>query len=324
LTTGEEWLDLVQAFLQSLQGALAAPAVQIIQNEDLRASFANDHFECAQQSAGATADQRARAGRNLARAVLLRQALALEFARVNAAVDAAAAEDALADTLAAATMDDAKAAAKKAQDSAAKALTQRQAALGDKVVAQYWQRADKASAAAQAEIDLRNSATSAICGADDHGRLRQWCGTYGLFAAALSYVSVRGPDGWTARNHLVSVAVPSVAFRFLPIPSVGWFALDLGLYSAFLTQSIAYQAPTNAKTACTPNPNDFENKLPCEANATVYPYLAGYFGASLGKSGVGFLTIAFPSVGLAQLGSDTTLRLYMGITVGALQLNGKF
>jgi hypothetical protein len=286
-------------------------------------AFANDYAMCVQRSSVATQAQRDSALELLRSADEPRRTLKLWYDRAVARNCASDASNALDDARAASTLDDAKAAAKRAQDAAANALAKHTESGGDKDVDAAWKEADDRAAAANAEVDSRTSATSSICGADDKGRLRHICGTYGLSAGALSFVAVRTPDGWTTQNHLLSVAVPSAAFRLVIIPQ-GWLSFDIGLSSAFLTQSLAYGAPSTSKTACTVGANVFENKLPCEANAVVYPYMAGYAGFTAGKSGIGFITIAPITAGMAQVGSDTTLRFYIGFSVGVLQLNGKF
>ncbi len=53
-------------------------------------------------------------------------------------------------------------------------------------------------------------------------------------------------------------------------------------------------------------------------------YFGVYAGVTMGRKGVGFVTLAPITAGIAQLGSRATLVPYVGMSVGVLQLNGSF
>ncbi len=235
---------------------------------------------------------------------------------------ALAAKKAADDAAAAKNAEDARAAAKAADRAVADARAQRDF-MNDAYTAAALDAAIVSANAAQSEADLRAVAPDTMCGADDKGRPKKICGTFGIFAAALSYVWVwTDATNITSRPHLASVGVPSVALRYVPW-TTGWVSLEWGGYSAFLTKSLTASSPAGTKSACVRSPSDYENRLPCEANPDAYPYLGTYVGATVGRSGVGFLTIA-PTLGVAQLGSASALRPYFGLTIGILNINGKF
>jgi hypothetical protein len=277
---------------------------------------------CAEKSGG-TADSRAK----LDAAVTLQSEVLRRLTHACTAQASATAERSFHEAYDASSNDVAQAAADRAADAVIIAQKLR-SRVSDAINAAASAQAENWAALAQHEMDVRSGAKDSICKENAKGRPQTLCGTYGMFAATLSYVMVWNSfsdfSGATTRPHLPSVAVPDVALRWLPSQDVGWVALEIGAYTSFLTQSLTAASPSVTKVACTRNASEYENRLPCEANANVYPYLALYLGATVGKAGIGYLTVAPVNFGIAQVGSSSALRPYFGITVGALQLNGKF
>jgi hypothetical protein len=227
---------------------------------------------------------------------------------------------ALADAKKAKNTDEAKTAAKAATEQA-KAARAALAIAADDCTRKKVAAVETTADLAQEQVELRESAPSTMCGADSLGLPRRSCGVYGISAAALSFLWSADGNGLRAGRRLTSVGVPAVAFR---VALTNWVALDLGGYSAFITKSLASTSPSVDRVACSRSPTEFENRLPCEASNEMYAYGGVYAGFTLGRSGIGFLTIAPATAGLAQLGSRTTLVPYVGFSVGALQLNGNF
>lgn len=255
-------------------------------------------------------------------ALALKSALTVAWSHLLARDATRAAAQALANARSASNLDDAKTAAAAVELQAAKVRGQLRI-VSDPFMLAAAAEADGYEASAKAEVDLRDGAAKAMCGADDHGRRKRMCGTYGIFAAALSYIWTQTDGSWNSRPRLNSVGVPSVAFRWLP-PKIGWLAVDLGGYSAFLTKSLTATTPSVDKISCTRSPSDYENRLPCEANTLAYPYLAGYVGLTAGRDGIGFITLSPVTFGIAQLGTSSVLAPYVGVMVGFLQINGTF
>lgn len=226
-----------------------------------------------------------------------------------------------ADAKAASTLDDAKAALGNAKKQAV-VLREQQRFHSSKYMRDSALKIGDAIVGAQREVDLINSGPNSICGAKDNGRPKESCGTFGLYAASLSYIWIwTSADTVTARPRLASVAVPSASYR---LRLVDWLAADFGGYSAFLTKSLTATSPTVAKAPCSKSPTEYENRLPCEANPDAFPYFAAFAGITAGRDGVGFLTVAPLNVGLTQVGSRSKLNLFYGLTLGVVQVNGSF
>lgn len=180
---------------------------------------------------------------------------------------------------------------------------------------------------AQQAYEEKKRAENSLCGIAASGDgPRSVCLVYGLFAAALSKVRVTG-EGSEAAQRLTSIAVPFAGVRLIPqlwfgLNEWGIVSLDIAGYSAFLSQSVTATTPSVTKTSCSRGGGDFEAKLPCEANGQIHPYLGGYVGVTVGRSGLAYVTIIPFTLGLAQVGAVAELRTYYGWSVGAIQLNG--
>jgi hypothetical protein len=217
-------------------------------------------------------------------------------------------------------VDDAKAAAKVAAASA-KAARDALAIAADVCTRNTVTTVEQIAGQAQEQADLRDSAPNSMCGPDSNGLPQKMCGIYGVSAAALSYLwTLNGSTGSGGRR-LASVGVPAGALR---ITLTNWAAVDIGGYSAFITKSLASAVPNVSKISCSKNPTDYENRLPCEASNEMYAYFGVYGGITVGRKGVGFVTLTPITFGIAQLGTRTTLVPYVGLSVGVLQLNGSF
>jgi hypothetical protein len=203
------------------------------------------------------------------------------------------------------------------------------------------QKAAAAKSVTAAQQSVTNKQTSeSLCGAvdstatDSAAHPRSVCFVYGLFAASLSFVNVDGEGSGTgsvfsgqSNHHLASIAVPFAGVRLLPqvwagVDNWGFLSIDISGYSAFLSQNLGTSSPTSSKAACSSTNSDFAQRLPCEANATVTPYLGAYVGVTVGKSGLAYLTLIPFTFGMAQVGVDSGLHVYSGWSVGALQING--
>jgi len=223
------------------------------------------------------------------------------------------------------SLEDAESAAKLAMEAAALAELQR-SKLPDKTNTSAAIAARTSATLAHRELSLRKGAEETICGKDSKGRPGSTCLSFGVFGAMLSYLWVWNASSFTSRPRFADVVVPAVAGRWEPWSEqgVGWVALEVGAYTTFLSRSLVASSPTTTKMACNQSASEYEKRLPCEANSAVYPYMAGYVGATFGRAGLGYLTIAPLTLGVAQVGSRQALRGYFGTTVGALQINGRF
>jgi hypothetical protein len=56
----------------------------------------------------------------------------------------------------------------------------------------------------------------------------------------------------------------------------------------------------------------------------MYAYVGVYAGLTVGRKGVGFVTVSPITAGIAQIGTRSTLLPYVGMSIGVLQLNGNF
>ena len=161
------------------------------------------------------------------------------------------------------------------------------------------------------------------------------CLVYGLFAATLSTISVNGEGSGgpasvfsgQSSHHLASVAVPFAGVRLLPqnwfgVKDWGFISLDVAGYSAFLTSNLGSASSSTPTQSCSSTNTDFTSRLPCQANASVNPYLGTYVGITVGKSTLAYVTIIPFTLGIAQVGSESALRVYTGWSLGALQING--
>jgi hypothetical protein len=194
------------------------------------------------------------------------------------------------------------------------------------------EKARRAVAEKQEIEHEKKKAEESLCSAssDNPQAVKSLCLVFGLFAASLSVVRVEGeglpsPSGFysgQSSHHLTSIAVPFAGARWVPLKSVGYVSLDVAAYSAFLTQNLNASTPTGRKEPCSSTATDFASRLPCEANAPVFPYLGAYLGITVGKSGLAYVTLIPFTLGLAQVGTSTALRGYMGWSVGVIQLNG--
>lgn len=199
------------------------------------------------------------------------------------------------------------------------------------------------AASAKLELQRKESASTALCGANSTLHARPLCVYYGIYTATLSQVRVKGEPGSTvepfwggqSRHRLASVAVPTVGVRLrLPYPVV-WYltkwkqlkfaSLDLGVYSAFISPTVSEGGAAvkgSAEPSCSKSNGEFETRLPCQGNASVSPYAAGYFGVTFGKSGIGYVSLMPITVGVGQVGTEGSLRTFSGWTVGLIELHG--
>jgi len=304
----------VSATCRAVDPAAADP----IKNEwqDLQGAF--DRTNCARQSADKGTRKR---GQDTHKAISqLSYRLLLAGAQASVENNRREAQRALVDAQKAKNVDDAKVAAKVASDQA-KAAREAGSPSGDPCTSKAVAAVEAIATAAQEQVELRESAPSTMCGAGDLGLPKQYCGIYGISAAALSYLWTANGDGVSAGRRLASVGVPAVAFRW---PWTSWLAVDVGGYSAFITKSLESTTPSVGKVPCSKSPTDYETKLPCEATNEMYAYLGVYGGLTMGREGVGFLTLSPLTFGIAQVGSRSTLVPYLGLSVGVLQVNGTF
>jgi hypothetical protein len=246
--------------------------------------------------------------------------LVTAVAHMTAQQAVADANQALANARKSRTVEDAKALSEAADKHAAEARDQL-AHANDVCTQRKVTAAETAADLAREQVTLRESGPDSLCGANDLGLPQSICGIFGISAAALSYLWAVEGDGVRSGRRLTTVGVPAGAFRYVLMP---WVAIDLGGYSAFLTKSLASTSPSVDKVSCAQSPTEYENRLPCEATNEMYAYLAGYAGLTVGRKGVGFVTLQPLTVGIAQRGTSPTLVPYFGISVGVLQVNGTF
>jgi len=273
---------------------------------------------CARRSADAAV--RSKGEQDFQTIQQLRNQLSLAIVHMRLQTASQTANDALDAAKKAKNIDDAKAAAKTAAAQAQ--LAHDQLALQSDDCAQRIAATVRTTdEAVQHQVDLRDGANESMCGADDLGLPKSSCGIYGVSAAALSYLWAFSGSGVDEGRQLASVGVPAAAYRAV---LNNWVALDVGGYSAFISKSLASATPSADRVACSKSPTDYENRLPCEASNQMYPYFGAYLGFTMGRKGVGFLTVTPITAGIAQLGTRATLMPYFGLSIGALQLNGSF
>jgi hypothetical protein len=167
-----------------------------------------------------------------------------------------------------------------------------------------------------------------MCGLDpDTGNTRRTCFAYGVMSASLSYVFTPGSTGHGS-NQLLSVASPFAAVRWLPSPlHAPAFGIDIvGAYSSFLTSTAIQRLnPQVTKMPCSSSGSPFDAKLSCQANANEIPYGALYFaGLTVGKKGLSYVQLVPLSIGIGQLGSEQSLRPFLGAMLNVLQISGEF
>src|SRR6185369_7045582 len=116
------------------------------------------------------------------------------------------------------------------------------------------------------------------------------------------------------------------AVRWLPSPlHAPSFAIDLvGAYSSFLTTTALQKAnPQVTKMPCSSSGNQFDLHLSCQANANEVPYGAFYvLGFVAGTKGLSYVELVPFSIGIGQLGSDQSLRPFLGAMLNVLQVSG--
>lgn len=229
---------------------------------------------------------------------------------------------------AAKTVDAAKSAATRASDAAVRARAAANRFPGDKDLGAIAQAAEVSAEHAAESAAQKERWSQSLCGLGSDGGKLSMCMVYGLFAATLSRVSAfekRELDGGRTQKRLASIAVPFAALRFVPLPSkYGFVSVDIGGYSAFLTKNLGSTAPSVDRLSCARNGGEFESKLPCEANAELYAYAAFYAGITVGKDGIGYISVVPFTAGLAQVGTNRDLRGFYGVMLGLLQISGRF
>jgi hypothetical protein len=100
-------------------------------------------------------------------------------------------------------------------------------------------------------------------------------------------------------------------------------SIDLSAYSAFLTQNIGATTSSGQIMSCSASDGGFAQKLPCQGNATIQPYVGLFAGVTIGKTKLAYLTvIPWSTIGLGQVGTMPGLHTYWGWMLGAIQLNG--
>jgi hypothetical protein len=237
------------------------------------------------------------------------------------------------------SVDDSKTAASRAEDAA-----RRTRSVADKTAIADVQKiaahAEKCAQAARSIAASKERLAGSLCGLRDDGTPRTTCGVAGVFGATLSqmfWTSPMGAYGGSSTQRLASVAVPFAAWRWAPLferepleaedPERlygGYVAFEIGAYSAFLTKALAAADPDPTLSSCSRDGGDFERRLPCQANAAIYPYLGTYAAMTAGRSGVGYITISPVTLGLAQVGAEKGLRWFAGWMMGIFQINGAF
>lgn len=185
-------------------------------------------------------------------------------------------------------------------------------------------RARRAWSQIVTESHLRLSATKSLCGGiNSDGTMRTFCVSYGIVAASISQLWKIGSQPYgLSTGRLVSVAIPYIGLRWIPTMSYSFLALDLNAYSAYFTSG-TLGVTGSQPASCTGAQNALERSLPCEANPQIQPYAAVQFGATLGRDGIGYVTLAPISLGFGSFGNEG-VHPYYAMVAGSLQLTGKF
>jgi hypothetical protein len=124
-----------------------------------------------------------------------------------------------------------------------------------------------------------------------------------------------------SHSALMSFAVPYAAFRATPYNGTWtrFLAWDVLLYSAYISNP-----PSGAAaTACTPSPNAIERNLHCESNPTIRPFASLGLAMTIGKDGIGYVSLIPVSIGFAKVG-DQGVHPYFSMFASVLNVTGRF
>lgn len=171
---------------------------------------------------------------------------------------------------------------------------------------------------------VKVGASKSLCGGyDASGGFNRVCASYGFISAAVSQIwKLRsdGPSG-SAGGRFVSLAIPYAGLRVIPWKRASFVAFDINAYSAYFTTDTLASSPAPAK--CTAASNAVERSLPCESKPQVRPYAALGAGFTLGRSGVGYISLVPLSIGFANFGAQG-VHPFFGMYASSLQLTGTF
>jgi hypothetical protein len=183
-------------------------------------------------------------------------------------------------------------------------------------------KTEVASAAAKVAEAKKSAKESVDKDRVEHTNREQKIGCNGrtvcLFGGALlgsySLTLGQGTRAGQTSHHIISLVVPAGGFRYV------WnqyLNLDVGLYTAIISPQFEVNTVATSGTGCTKGGAAFEDKLPCEGNAPLRPYLAGLVALTIGtgSSTLGVISVGF-TAGVARTNQDPTGFDFYGLFVG--------
>ncbi|HEX5098090.1 MAG TPA: hypothetical protein VFV94_01250, partial [Polyangiaceae bacterium] len=156
-------------------------------------------------------------------------------------------------------------------------------------------KAEKAHEAAKA--DVATAEGNAGCDAQ-----YRFCVFAGAAAASYSLTLGNGRRQGETSHHIVSLVVPTLGVRY---SASRFISLDLAAYTAIISPELQVNSTDRKGTSCSTTGGTFEDSLPCEGNAQLRPYLAGFLGGTVGtgNSSLGLVSAGF-TAGVARTTQD--------------------
>jgi hypothetical protein len=176
----------------------------------------------------------------------------------------------------------------------------------------------KAVLAQKNATETTDKAGEATCGGGTRFRPCLYVGAF-VASGSLTTFSVGSLHGGKTAHTLVSTAIPAMGIR-IPLDKRARFSAELGLLSMLLSKDIT---ATNQRGGCKTNDGDFEKHLSCEGNVSLSPVVGGYLGLTAGTSDIGLLTL-MPMAGFAMTSLDGSMRPYVGVAIGLVNLSKTF
>lgn len=143
----------------------------------------------------------------------------------------------------------------------------------------------------------------------------------GTFLAGYSFTGGVGDRTGHTGHHVIQFVVPAVGLRYAWLENVSF---DLTAYSAIISPQLSINQISTAGTGCSTKQSTFNDALPCEGDAALRPYIAGFLGVTVGSGGpLGIVSVGV-TAGIARTAQDGNVFGFAGLMVTALGVYGVF